>query len=240
MAQPKPRMRAPKGAPPPLQQSAQTSPWKIVLVIVAVMLVSLLAVGGWQSYLGAREGDDWLAIATHDAQAWADDAELIGLTGSFVDPSGRSHLSASGSWDFRFRSPSHQKARSARVQKPVPGARPTSAQGPSCRYDYDVSYQSAGAGGTRHFISYDGREVFPDRHDVSPDWVCRESLPGPPRCSIAAVWQRALRQGAPNPALADIELTTTGGVRQWSFKIRDRSGPVQPKPLFKLIFADDC
>jgi hypothetical protein len=59
---------------------------------------------------------------------------------------------------------------------------------------------------------------------------------------VAQVWRRAVAKGAPDPALADIALTTKGGQRTWSFVVEDRSQGehTTAPPIFQTAFADDC
>jgi hypothetical protein len=76
---------------------------------------------------------------------------------------------------------------------------------------------------------------------------CRDALILPPRCTLADIWARAKREGAPDGAVASIMLASehwhddehnpdepTPG--QWNFSIDDVDG----KKDFNRSFADDC
>jgi len=64
---------------------------------------------------------------------------------------------------------------------------------------------------------------------------CPEARPPFPRCTVPAIWKRAIAKGAPAEALAVLRLEEATP-RQWSFAIVD-----EPRGIdIKHRFADDC
>ncbi|MBA3455984.1 MAG: hypothetical protein H0T42_22995 [Deltaproteobacteria bacterium] len=69
----------------------------------------------------------------------------------------------------------------------------------------------------------------------SPRSRCFDALTPFPRCTVAAIWKRAIAKGAPADALAVLKLRE-GAPRRWSFAIKD-----QPRNVdIRYSFDDDC
>jgi hypothetical protein len=215
-----------------VKTSLLAHPLRLAVLITAGLFAVGLGVNLILDHSG-RNGDRWLAAATEDARAWASDAELVALRGTYVRQDGWSDVPAGGRWSFNFRSPAREQAAST-------SGGPKGIVHPACAYAYEVSPSTTRRGQASYREG--GRED-------SPKAGCGSSLPSPPRCSIAEVWRRAMSGGAPAAALADISLTTTGTSRAWLFETFDRS-PRDPvaehfhipasAPRFSLKFADDC
>ena len=65
---------------------------------------------------------------------------------------------------------------------------------------------------------------------------CVDSPATTPRCSIQQVWKRAIEQGAPADAVAQVDYDSYLGERPWTFKISDEPRNVN----ISHRFADDC
>ena len=66
-------------------------------------------------------------------------------------------------------------------------------------------------------------------------WECKETLVGPPKCTFAKVWKKALAKGAPSNAIGTLGYRADfNGVARWYFDIDD------PDMKFSEIFNDDC
>ena len=63
-------------------------------------------------------------------------------------------------------------------------------------------------------------------------WECKEKLIGPPKCTLAQVWKKALAKGAPSNAVASLGYRPWQGVAKWYFSIEGTK--------FSEVFADDC
>jgi hypothetical protein len=155
----------------------------------------------------------YLELAFGEARAKWSDAELTKITADYVDSSGKAQLTVSGArLSFYFRSPS-------RVSPPPPAPRlgmPAKVASDECELRERI-YRQGTSLSQDTFTSSDG---------------CGTSVPGPTRCTIADVWQRAIAKGAPSTAVAAITLRTESGKRRWRFEIANT--------ITAMSFADDC
>ena len=66
-------------------------------------------------------------------------------------------------------------------------------------------------------------------------WDCKEKLVGPPKCTFAQVWKKALARNAPSNAVAELGYRADfNGVAKWYVGIDE------PDSKFSEIFDDDC
>jgi hypothetical protein len=204
------------------------SKWSVAIVIVflAVFLGSALWMGEKQERqsLTPFDADGYIARSLAKAKETAPDGELASLFAGYVDPDGKIHPEIKGSLRLIFRSPSHPPS----AEKPILGAPP--AGGPKCPRLNLRTYVYSGSK-TRRLV-----EVEPSWQD---DATCGPTLPQPLRCSVAAIWRRAIADGAPRPAYADLQLETRDTRRVWQLKITDRSD-VFEKVVFRREYPDDC
>lgn len=68
------------------------------------------------------------------------------------------------------------------------------------------------------------------------DPTCREVTPPSPRCTVPAIWQRAIARGAPKDALALVDYHGDAIPAEWTFKITDELRKVS----IDEKFIDDC
>jgi hypothetical protein len=209
------------------------------LLVVGLCSAGAVAVGGYYLYQRHEKakGLDFVERETHAqaaARAIASDAELSRAEINYVSSNGHVELPTKpvGSSDthtvgiqFYFRSPKLAAA-PATGQLGAPAA----------------AGNAAGAGCIIEVDAYGPGTRGPDNLRVHQrDGDCGESMPTPPRCSLAKVWAIAISRGAPNNALADIELDQYRGKRRWTFKITDWNKPgAMANPVFQTDIDDDC
>jgi hypothetical protein len=198
----------------------------------AVAFLIALGVVGAALWRGAV--DDQLARTPFDADAClqrslvaaekaAGDAELSSLRAGVVDPDGKIHPELRGLLALHLRSPSHGGA-----PAPIPGAPRRGAKCPQLRVSTHIR------SGARASRLVDAETSWGD------DESCAPSSPAPLKCTIAAIWKRALADGAPKPAYADVRLDTAdGGKRVWTLLIKDKSNVLETT-IFQHDYADDC
>ncbi len=193
------------------------------VLVVAVPVVVLV-----QRHRAARDQvaagwdvQQYLAEAVADATSQWSDAELMKITADYVDSTGRAQLDVDGArLSYWFRSPS-------RAQPPDPPSRiglPAPTRTKPCQLRERIHYK----GDTS--LSSDTQT------DSSPG--CGASVPGPLRCTVREIWQRAIAKGAPASALASIWLRTEGDPpkRTWHFEINDATHAHD----VRVRFDDDC
>jgi hypothetical protein len=175
----------------------------------------------------------YLPFATARAQALAPDAALRRFMVSHVGAAGTANLTlgdGSGSSYFQFRSPSQSRR---------PDGTP---QGVDVRVPCQIQ------------VNVSARDPLGRAHqsERASDDCVEPLLIVPPRCSVAAVWARAKKAGAPGDAVADLQFDAPSTahpshtkrfdrldepvVGEWRVSIpasRDREG-------FFERFADDC
>jgi hypothetical protein len=156
----------------------------------------------------------YLAEATSDAVRWHSDAELVELTADYTDAQGNAHLE-NGDSTFSFTFQSLAAAASNTGAGGQLGAAPSKKR-TYCQLNEYIHNRR------------------PQLSDGLRDGACTDRQPIR-HCDVVQIWQRAIAQGAPKDALADIDYDATG----WRFKITDRS--VMPnKTIIKLRLPDDC
>jgi hypothetical protein len=152
------------------------------------------------------------------AQRSFSDAQLSRLNADYVSPLGIAQLKYGGEVRFRFVSPSH--AEQPPAQAPILGA-PALQDHVDCRVSV--------------YADQNNKELRPGS-TYSDN--CTDPLPpSSPRCSVEAIWQRALAKGAPSEALATLELRLRSGEAQWKFQIVDQA---RNQTVISLSFPDDC
>ncbi|MBS2029946.1 MAG: hypothetical protein JST54_18740 [Deltaproteobacteria bacterium] len=189
--------------------------------------------------------EERLRAAADAAREREPDAELSSAHVSYVASTGHVELPISSTLhdpdrpldvpddgiSFRFRSPSHD---AAGAQASAASLGRPNQPNPQADCVIEVETRPSGArwatGG------------FRVRSRANPS-SCGRSLPTPPRCTLAQVWARAIAQGAPAAALADLDLSTrTDGTRAWSFTITDwsKGSIARIQPVFSMTTPDDC
>ena len=151
--------------------------------------------------------DAYLAFALKEAQKRVPDAVLFRIDATGVHADGHADITAiaNGSLDYRFVSPSRIKG-DPKV--------PVSKREIKCMF--------------RIIIENDGPMAMPMN-----GFECKsEKLIGPPKCSLVAVWKKALARKAPAHAIASLGYREADGVGTWYFDI--------PETGFSQIFRDDC
>jgi len=154
------------------------------------------------------DADKYLPFALAEAKKMVPDAVLFRIDATGVTPNGRADITAvdNGSLDYRFISPS----RSKRDPKAPLGA----------KHEWKCMF--------RIMITEKGAWSAP-----MDGWECsKEKLIGPPKCTLAQIWKKALAKKAPTNALATIGYRAWEGVAKWYFSINDTS--------FSEVFPDDC
>jgi hypothetical protein len=145
------------------------------------------------------------------------DAQLVRISAEYVDPAGIAELNYGGEVRYRFASPS-------RAAQPTPTAPVLGAPAVADHVDCRVS------------VWVDKNKPLRLGSTYSSD--CTETLPsGSPRCTIGQVWQRAIAHGAPDRALATIELRLRYGKPQWHFQISDQA---RNQSVTDMTMPDDC
>jgi hypothetical protein len=218
------------------------------MMVGAVLLVAVIA--GGLTVLRQRQVDEGLdfterlAFALESARERVADAELSGAQVSYVDSGGRVELPVthallekkqppSGPTEgitFRFRSESRA---ASRAQPPEALGRPVAlgSSTPSCVIQVQ----------TRNGKSLAASDTV--RVHELPEAQCGRSSAAPVKCTLAQVWAKALTQGAPKEALAQIELELDRDAHWvWKFEVFDWSkGPAGMNvPAFSAIVPDDC
>jgi hypothetical protein len=199
------------------------APWLIVPGLIVFVGAALIS--GYRADRAAAQpfsADEQLARALPAAQKLAADAELSTLSATLVDPDGRVQAALGGMIVAYFRSPSRV---TAAAQPAVLGA-PVRAQ-PYCPRIRVAAHMRRG-NTARHFDFDSGWSDPPE---------CLDSLPEPAKCSVAAIWRRALSDGAPHPAFADLRLEPHGRARRWTFEITDHA---KEQTVFRKSYPDDC
>lgn len=188
--------------------------------------VFISVIGGWlwwSSRQFEHAADHWLAEASQEARAWADDAELRAIEGHYVRPDGVAELPNEGDsgWSFAFRSPSLANGASPPAPKAIPGAPPPPSTRPYACFLFTVS-RGSGRGG--NLLRTRGNPVLcnPELEQASSAGL---------RCSVREIWARAEELGAPNPGLATVEAKLLDGGWHWSFRIANH---------VEFELPDDC
>lgn len=209
------------------------------LLVVGICTGVAIVIGAYRLFLWHEQakGLDFAereAAAASAARDIASDAELSRAEINFVDSTGHVELPRKpiGSRDIhdvgiRFFFVSPRLAGGPAKGQLGGWAQPGNAAGAGCMIEVD-----AFGPGTR---GHDNLRVR------QRDDSCGESMPTPPRCSLAQVWSKAIAQGAPRDALADIRLVQHDGKRRWDFTITDWNKPdAYVNPAFQTHIDDDC
>jgi hypothetical protein len=158
-----------------------------------------------------------LKAALAMAQQKFSDAQLVRINAEYVDPAGIAELNYGGEVRYRFASPS--RAAQPKPTAPVLGA-PAVADHVNCRVSIWADKNKPLRLGS--FYSSD----------------CSETLPaGSPHCTVGQVWQRAIARGAPDRALATVELSLRDGTPRWHFQIYDQA---RNQSVSDMKIPDDC
>jgi hypothetical protein len=161
--------------------------------------------------------DPSYAVALRLAQGELGDAQLTRIEAAYVDERGVAQLGYGGEVRFRFISPS-------RANQPPPSAPVLGAPAVDHRLPCRMS------------IWFD--QASKPHVGSSSRTDCTDALPpGPPHCSLAAVWQKAKVKGAPSSALATVDLRLRRSQPSWHFAIYDQAAK---RTVFSEIFPDDC
>ena len=151
-----------------------------------------------------------LPWAIAEAKKLVPDAVLFRIDANGVYPDGHADLTLveHGSLDFRFISPSHAKRDPT---KPIGAKREE-----RCMFRVELTPNGAWSAPIN-------------------GWECNEKLIGPPKCSFAQVWKKALALKAPANAIAELGYRPNfDGVATWYIDIDD------PDAKFSEMFGDDC
>jgi hypothetical protein len=153
----------------------------------------------------------YLPWALGVAKKMVPDAVLFRIDASGVFPDGHADLTVvdNGDLDYRFISPSRLKRDPS---KPI-GAK----QDRRCMFRVELTKDGATSAPINGFD-------------------CNEKLIGPPKCTFAQVWKKALAKKAPSNAVGTLgyRTTPTTGDAVWYFDIDD------PDVKFSEMFPDDC
>jgi hypothetical protein len=208
--------------------------------IVTVAVVGVFAAGAFgYGYLNDKwqhepfSADQYVVQELASARGMAPDAQVVGLAADFVDEAGLVHSSflrggyyvPGGHIEMTFSSASHGSG--GGPQPEMLGAPATGKPAALCPR---LLVSARLRGNKARSLTIEG---------TWRDGDCRVSFPDPVRCSVAQIWQRAITEGAPHPALADIDLGPAKSQkgRAWRFQIIDRD---TQKVVFTKGFADDC
>ena len=158
-----------------------------------------------------RKGHDisaYLPKALVKARAIYSDAVLIRIDASGVYPNGRADLTLDSSFSvlYRFASPSRSK-RPADLPQGVDHKA-------NCKIYVNVSQG--------------GIQTYP-----LEGWACDEPLIGAPRCSVAQVWKKAARDGAPSK-------NAVASVGYWAGPNKRGRWHLSVGSAFSKWIADDC
>jgi len=202
--------------------------WSVPVVVVFMTgFVASALWAGWKRDQKAStpfDADAYIARSFEVASKAAPHSQVASLYAGSVDPDGKVHPELRGSLRLELSSASHPPSN----EKPILGA--PAPRGPKCPRLSVHTYVHSGSKSRR---LYEAEATWID------DEICGPSLPGPVRCGVAAIWRRALADGAPRPAYADVRLETRGTQRRWRFEITDHSEPLEPV-VFHREYADDC
>ncbi len=158
--------------------------------------------------------DQVIQWALAEAKKNVPDAEVIWIEASGVYADGHADLtlpsfaSPHGDITLRFVSPSHQKRD------------PSVPRGVAQAYKECAFYIVLGP---------DDREIY----DTSSEMLCKEHPIAHPRCSVAAIWKKAI---AAKKDIADAVASITYRSNGWNFEIREGT----ERPIFDQTFRDDC
>lgn len=220
-----------------LAKSARESRMVTAAVIGCFVLV---AAGGyvWQKIRnGPFVPEPYIASARAEAKATVRDAVLISVDATYVDERGRVQAAfeeEGGRWRYAgtltlvFRSIEPVAVKPA---KPVPLGAPAPAQpeAVACRHlEFKTGLRGGGRSGRFGTESRWREASHCGKAPVVPEV----------RCSLAAIWQRAIAAGAPHPAFASLSLRGTASDPSWHFAIVDRAN--QDRVVFAGDYADDC
>jgi serine/threonine-protein kinase len=153
------------------------------------------------------DAQGYLKTALAEARRLVPDAVLFRIDADGLFSDGHADLTLEGkpSVGFRFQSPSRSK------------------RDPSLPLGVEPKWQCA----FQIIVSVDGVAAIP-----MDGWACKESNIGPPRCSFAAVWKRAIAKGAPSqPAVGSLGYRPVDGKGRWYFDV---------KGTFSTMFDDGC
>ncbi|HTJ45521.1 MAG TPA: hypothetical protein VL463_25630 [Kofleriaceae bacterium] len=169
--------------------------------------------------------DTYLGTVYDRAREVDPNATFTKVEASYVDPDGRIHTEHGGELRIELHAP-HAIGGD---QPEVLGA-PHAGGGRGCLEVYeDVDLQ------------VDESTYLSDDFDHRVEnGACDPAPPGPLRCTIVELWQRAIAAGAPHPALATIELEIRDQARAWHFSIVDRRTDGPDVTVFEKTFADAC
>jgi hypothetical protein len=169
---------------------------------------------------GAFDVTAMLGNAVAIAQKELPDVKLLRIEAAFLDESGLAQLGFGGEVRYRFVSPS-------RARQPPPTAPVLGAPAVDNRLPCRVSVKAT----KDHELN--ASSPFGTGSECSSE----EALPGAPRCTAAALWQKARQMGAPANALASVELRMSGGKARWHFTILDSASN---QYVFDHDLPDDC
>jgi hypothetical protein len=198
------------------------------MVLLSIAIVGAGALVYWVIQRKAQmnqDGDAWLAQAAADAREWRSDALVVELEGHGVTSDGHTPLLEDDhlAWSYELASPSLRADPPATRIPGAPAPRP-----PDRCFLYSVSMSKT----AKNSLYAGGQPSASCKSDAT-------TLPPPSiGCSIRQVWSRAKEKGAPDPAYAELRLTTKDGVRTWHFEIPDHGR--SKRPLFALDLPDDC
>jgi hypothetical protein len=158
-----------------------------------------------------------LAEAQAEAQKYMPDPVLQRIEADYVDPRGITDLEAfGGEVRYRFTSPSRAKAEAPPHQGPIGAPDPP------------VTWQTCEV-----YVTYHKNSMKTSDYQNHGD-ACGKPMRAP-SCTVAEVWQEALRRGAPQNALAHVRLDARHKGPTWEFRISDRSHDV-----FSMDLPDNC
>jgi hypothetical protein len=207
------------GQRPAKPGSTQTAPGSTAASTAPVAPANLppgLDAGGWvvsrrfkpSGYDTKRLSvEKYLPFALAEAKKLVPDAILFRIDSDGVYPDGHADITLAehGSLDFRFISPKRAKGDTTR---PV-----------GAKQDYKCMF--------RIMFDDDGGWSAP-----IDGWECKEPLLGPPKCTTQQIWKKALAQGAPPNAVAEIGYRGWDNKARWYFDIKGTK--------FSEMYDDDC
>ena len=214
----------PKARPLAIAPKPSPSRWPAPAVLAITGLMGALIAGSvvW-SRRNVRSTVDLSAvepIAAAMARDTLPDAVLMSMKGDLVDARGVQDLATfGGRVEYEYLSPSRAAAPPPPSSQPL-GAPRSSSKLPTCAVD--IRYRPGG------FATYTTEALGSS---------CGEALPGPPRCTVVAVWKEAIARGAPANALARVSLRMHSGKPRWSFTITDHD---RGTTAFSMNLPDEC
>jgi hypothetical protein len=179
-------------------------------------------------YLSDRAAAEPFDASVYMDRAWAgaraitQDAQIASLRASMVDELGRVHPAEGGHFTVYFRSPS----KGPTGQPTVLGAPPAAGSMQCPRIRFEAGFRP----GVRMRQFYEETAWF-------DQFGCETSLPGVTQSTLRAIWERAVADGAPRPAYAEIDLDTDK-TRHWTFRIVDQTSALH-RTVFEHRYADD-